>query len=430
MRKATAQKMAWMRNKEEEQRKRLFEFHLKNLMDMLNVHMRRMRNGNMHVPCQDLEVMNSAFVNMVDMHPVFGLEARKAKMAMKKKQVVKRWEGVGIRGDKSALLRDHMLQQKQKQNVEYAKQAIREMSVLTEGKQQTEKMKNGGVVDQGSFESCKTTGIVNTTTNVPVHTVGWQQALLQQQSEQREQQYHQQQYQPHQHYDRAGMDMYMGMMMKNMNQGPTSTIQQQQIGQGEEQAGMRALDPNQSATMFKKLQKELLESLQAGRSVDNNHNATAAAAATRGISNQGNKSADEKQLMQLICSALSPTGGQHNSRIPREDEMQNKGKRTFDDDKDAASALMSLGSAPLEKRPRKTNSPGFRPVRANSAQLTNRTGFLPVSNNTNYTQTVSASPHVNSQNGMTDDGNNALSNLYSLLAQVAGPKNVTRPPPR
>ena len=431
IRRATAEKIMLMRKKEEEQRKRLFEFHLKNLMDMLNVHMSRMRNGNMHVRCEDLEVMNSAFVNMVDTHPVFGTEARRAKMAMKKKQVVNKWEGGGMGGDKSAFVapRDHMLQQKQKRDVEYAKQAIHEMSVLAEGKEKVENTKNGGVTDQGSFESCKTTGMVNNAnaSNVPVH-MGWQQLLLQQQShqQQREHQYHQQHYHPHQQgpnrHDRAGLDMYMGMMMKNINQGPASTTQQQQYAQGGEQAGMRASDPNQSAIMFKKLQKDLLESLQAGNAGGTEHKAA-------DISNNGgNKSAVEKQLMQLICQALSPADGQGTSLIPRQGEIQKTVKRTFDDDKDAASVLMSLGSAPQEKRPRKTNSGGFRPVRSSSAHLTNRTGFLPVSNNTTTTQTGPPSLHVDSQNNVEDD--NTLPDLYSLLSQVAGTKNVTRPPSR
>eukprot|EP00890_Picochlorum_soloecismus_P000738 jgi/Picsp_1/1665/NSC_05139-R1_---NA--- len=144
-RKATAQRMVLMRKKEEEQRNRLFEFHLKNLMDMLNVHTGRMRNGSMHVCREDLEVMTSAFVNMVDMHPVFGVEARKEKIMKRKREMeVKKWDsGMGGRRSTGVTMRDHALQQKQKQDLEYAKQAIRDMAVL--GGKQQQGGKNGMV---------------------------------------------------------------------------------------------------------------------------------------------------------------------------------------------------------------------------------------------------------------------------------------------
>jgi len=414
--KPTAQKMMLMRKKEEEERNRLFEFHMTNLIDMLNVHMNRIRDGNLHVGREDLQVMNSAFVNMVDMHPVFGVEANKAKVMMKKKMAVKKWDG-GVRGEEKAncsTLRDHMLQQKQKRDLEYAKQAIHEMSVL-EGKQQ-QGVKNGVVVDPGSFESCKTTGVIHGHDNN--NNMRWQQLLLLQQQHQKQQQQQRQYQQNFVHYDRAGLDMYMGMMRKNERtsngdhhhgHGPAGTTQQQQrqqFAQRDEQEELRA--SNQSAMMFKKLQKELLGSLQTGKSVGN------------GEYHHQDKSTKDKQLMQLICNALSPKDSEDIYRTYLRGEMQRTGKRPFEDDKDAAQVLMSLGSAPLEKRAR-MESAGFRPVRSSSANLT-------ATVNPTAPNDAQARPsnHVDSQDA---SGTDVLSDLYSLLAQVAS-KNASRPPSR
>eukprot|EP00890_Picochlorum_soloecismus_P000739 jgi/Picsp_1/1666/NSC_05140-R1_---NA--- len=215
--------------------------------------------------------------------------------------------------------------------------------------------------------------------------------------------------------------MNMGMMMKktgrnddhldHQQQRPVGGAQHQYV-QGEEQTGIRASD--HSAMMFKQLQRELLESLQAGKSVGN------------GDYDNRDKSTNEKELMHLICRALNPAGGLDNSHIHTQDGMQKIGKRAFDDDKDAANVLMSLGSAPLEKRAKSMETAGFRPVQSSSAHLAATVNS--VSNNINSKE--GPSNHVDSQeaNRMMD-GKEVLSDLYSLLARVAG-DNTTRPSSR